>query len=94
MKFEWDKKKNEINLQKHGISFEEAKLIFNGPVLTSEDRKHSYGEVRKISVGEIENIVVVVVIHTKRGDNVRLISARKVNKKERELYYGYLKKKS
>ena len=93
MKFEWDRKKNEVNLQKHGISFEEAKLIFGGPVFTAEDRKHSHGEIRRVSIGEIEKIIVVVVIHTRRGENIRLISARKANKKERDLYYEYLKKK-
>lgn len=94
MKFEWDKKKNEVNLLKHGIGFEEAKLIFNGPVLTREDKRHVYGETRKTSIGEIEKIIVVVVVHTKRGENMRIISARKANKKERSLYYEYLKKES
>ena len=95
MKFEWDKKKSETNLHKHGISFEEAKTIFNGPVFTFEDQRKEYGETRRISIGELENgITVVVVIHTDRKGKTRIISARIANKKERALYYEYLKEKS
>ena len=95
MKFEWGKKKSEINLQKHGISFDEAKTIFNGHVLTIEDKRKEYGEARKISIGELENkIAVDVVIHTDRKGRTRIISARIANKKERTLYYEYFKEKS
>ena len=95
MKFEWDKKKSETNLQKHGVSFEEAKTIFNGPVLTIEDKRKEYGETRKISIGELEGgITVVIVIHTNRKGKTRIISARIANKKERTLYYEYLQEKS
>ena len=95
MKFEWDKEKSETNLQKHGISFDEAKTIFNGHVLTIEDKRKEYGKTRRISIGELENkIAVVVVIHTDRKGKTRIISARIANKKERTLYYEYLKKKS
>ncbi len=48
--FEWDEKKNKTNIEKHGISFETASLIFDGTVLTwLDDRKH-YGEIRKHSI--------------------------------------------
>ena len=95
MKFEWDKKKNESNRQKHGISFDEAKTIFHGPMLTVEDKRKDYDENRKISIGELENgIAALVVVHTDRKNVVRIISARKANKKERGLYYEYLEKKS
>ena len=53
MTFEWDPIKNKANLEKHGIAFEEAMLIFEGPVLTRVDNRIAYGEVREISVGEI-----------------------------------------
>jgi hypothetical protein len=53
MKYVWDKQKNEANFKKHGIHFEEAKEIFSGPVLTFKDSRADYGEVRKISIGEI-----------------------------------------
>ena len=95
MKFEWDKNKSEANLQKHGISFDEAKTIFYGYVLTIKDRRKEYGETREISIGELEyKIAVAVVIHTDRKGKTRIISARIANKKERTLYYEYLKEKS
>lgn len=43
MKFEWDEAKNAINIGKHGVDFETAALIFDGPVLTFEDTRHDYG---------------------------------------------------
>lgn len=95
MKFEWDKNKSEANVQKHGISFDEAKTIFYGLVLTTHDKRKEYGEARKISIGELEHkIAVVVVIHTDRKGKTRIISARIANKKERTLYYEDLKEKS
>ena len=86
VKFEWDKKNLE-NIKKHSISFETASKIFEGVVLTRIDDRMDYGEKREISIGEVEGIVVVVVAHMKRLDKTRIISARKVNKKEREIYY-------
>lgn len=95
MEFEWDKNKSEANLQKHGISFDEVKAIFCGPVLTTHDKRKEYGETREISIGELKGgIAVAIVIHTNRQGKTRIISARIANKKERTLYYEYLKKKS
>lgn len=89
--FEWDEDKNEANLEKHGISFEEACAIFEGPVLSLEDDGH-HSEVRERSYGLIGGCVVVCVVHTDRGDATRIISARKATKKERKLFYAYLQK--
>ena len=93
MLFEWNEHKNKLNFQKHGISFEEAQEIFKGAVFTFEDKKRDYGERREISIGPIENIIIVIVVHTKRKDKIRIISARLSNKTERKLYYEYLKEK-
>ena len=92
--FEWDKKKNKVNFQKHGISFEEAVLIFTGPILTIEDKREDYGEKREISIGQIKNVIIVMVVHTKRGNKIRIISARLANKRERILYYEHFKEKN
>ena len=92
--FEWDPGKNRENTRKHGISFEEAVLIFEGPVLTQIDMRFDYGEVRELSLGTIEGVVVIVVVHTPRMTKVRLISARVANKKERNLYHEHLSKKT
>jgi hypothetical protein len=92
MEFEWDEGKDATNLKKHGISFEEAKTIFEDIVFTSIDDCFDYGEIREISIGAIEGVVVVTVIHTNRGGVTRIISARKATKKERKKYYEYLAK--
>lgn len=90
-KFEWDDDKNASNLAKHGIAFEEAATIFEGPVFTLADES-SPEEVRERSYGLIDGITVVCVIHTHRGEATRIISARKATKHERELFNAYLKK--
>ncbi len=90
MGFEWDPTKNVANQQKHGIRFDEAKDIFDGPILTRADDGQDYGESRNISLGALSPDAVLVVVHTERGNTVRLISARKANRRERKLYYDHL----
>ena len=93
MDFEWDNNKNNANYKKHGIRFEEAKLIFNSPVFTVLDpRSDDYGEVRELSIGTIDIAVVITVVHTDRDGKTRLISARRANRQERKIYYDYLEK--
>jgi uncharacterized DUF497 family protein len=90
MPFDWDPSKNDANLNKHGISFDEARNIFDGPILTRVDDRQDYGENRSISLGALSRDVVLVVIHTERGDTIRLISARKANRRERKVYDDHL----
>lgn len=90
MEFEWDENKNRQNLQKHGISFEEAKEIFFGIIFTSVDNRYDYDEIREISIGMIQGVVIVTVAHTERNGKIRLISARKATPKERKQFYEYL----
>lgn len=94
MKFEWDEAKNAANLAKHGISFEEAKLIFEGPMLSRIDARFEYGEERRISIGMIEATVAVVVVHTDRSGTTRIISARLANREERKRYNDHQQKKA
>lgn len=89
MAFEWDDAKNRANLEKHGLSFEEASLIFDGPVLSARDDRFAYGEERWITIGAIAEIVVIVVVHTDRKGVTRLISARLANRKERQRYHEH-----
>ena len=91
-KFEWGDEKNATNLEKHGISFEEAVAIFDGPVLTSVDDRFDYGEVREISLGFLGETVVLSVTHTERSERKRLISARKASRAERKMFYDYLER--
>ena len=92
MNFDWDNNKNQSNITKHGISFEEAIAIFDDPnILTFEDVRFNYGETRFVSIGQItiitqEKKVIIVVIHTQRNQAIRLISARKANERERKSY--------
>ena len=88
--FEWNPAKNATNRRKHGISFEEAIEIFDGPVLSRAD--DIYGEARERSYGLIKDVVVVCVVHTARGAARRIISARKATKKEREEFHACLTK--
>ncbi len=84
--YEWDKKKNRLNIEKHGIGFKTACRIFDGPVLTALDDRTDYGEVRKVSIGAIDGIVVLAVVHTDRKGKTRIISARRANRAERKRY--------
>ena len=94
MDFDWDTAKSEASLEKHGISFNEARHIFDGPVLTWVDDRKDYGETRFISIGALSPRAVLVVVHTERNGKIRLISARKANRQERKKYDGYLKETS
>lgn len=87
MEFEWDPNKYQVNIQKHGVSFEIARRIFEGPVLTFLDNRLDYGEARYVSIGQVDSGVLVVVAHTKRNERTRLISARPASRKERQAYH-------
>jgi uncharacterized DUF497 family protein len=76
MKFEWDERKNRANIEKHGVGFETASRIFDGPVFTAVDDRFEYGEVRENSIGMVDGVLVLVVTHTDRGGTIRIISAR------------------
>lgn len=94
MEFEWDETKNQQNQQKHRISFEEAQEIFLGVVFTFISNKLDYSESREVSIGKIQNVVVIAVVHTNREGKIRIISARKATPKERRTYYDYLARSS
>jgi len=86
MIFEWDEAKNLINIAKHGVSFELAVRIFDGPVLSWLDQRTDYGELRGVSIGMIDQAAVLTVVHTDRSGRVRIISARPASRAERSRY--------
>jgi uncharacterized protein len=86
MSFEWDGRKNDANLSKHGIDFHDATGIFDGPVLERSSDRH--GEARTVAVGILEHRVVVMV-YTWRGDNRRIISERRARNDEKEAYHRH-----
>jgi len=91
LSFEWDEKKNASNNKKHGISFEEAKSVFTDQFARLiSDPDHSDDEDRFILLGTSINSRLLVVCHCIRlNDSIRIISARKADKQEREIYEGY-----
>ena len=92
MKFEWDEAKNQANIAKHGVSFEQAQKIFDGIVWTRIDDRLDYGEVRFISVGALKKSTLIVVAHTERSGAVGIISARRADHKERKRYYDEIQR--
>jgi uncharacterized protein len=90
MQFEWDSPKAEQNVAKHGVPFEYAARVFDDSHrLDSEDARHDYREERRITVGRIEWRVYAVA-YTMRRQTIRLISARKANRREQRRYYEAL----
>jgi uncharacterized DUF497 family protein len=85
MRCEWDDAKSETNLQKHGLSFEDASIVFSGPCVTFEDTRFDYGEQRFITLGALAGRIVVIA-HALREDATRIISMRKANKREQKIY--------
>lgn len=71
------------NKLRHGISFEDAATVFEGPVLARDDPR-SYGERRKLSVGRVGEEAIIAVVQTDRLGVTRLISARKAKAGDRE----------
>jgi hypothetical protein len=88
--FIWDENKNRINLKKHGISFQEARSVFGDEnAIVSVDDEHSWYEERLIIIGMNKQSKLLFVCHCYRenGEVIRIISARKANKSEIELYW-------
>jgi uncharacterized DUF497 family protein len=87
MIFEWDIEKGGDNLRKHGVSFEEASSVFGDPLaVTFRDPDHSIREVRFLTFGISRAGILLVVSHTIRGKHIRLISARRMTRRERRIY--------
>lgn len=90
MRFEWDPRKDALNLAKHGVSFEVARRVFDDPRHLSIQDRHIFGEERWQTLGLIGGIVVLLVAHTYREESddevIRIISARKATAHERQIY--------
>lgn len=89
LQFEWDARKARANAAKHGVLFEEATTILADPrSLTISDLLHSTAEDRFVTIGRSHRGKLLVVVHTDRGDNIRMISARLASRRERRTYEG------
>jgi len=86
-KFEWDDQKAASNLQKHGVSFDEALSVFGDAIaLTFSDTDHSDTEERSRTYGISNKDRLLVVVHTERRSGIRIISARKATRYEKGIY--------
>lgn len=90
--YEWDADKNRKNVEKHGIDFQTAKRIFDSPIVSRRDERKDYKEIRYVSIGIIDEIAIIVVVHTNREGRTRLISARPASRRERRIYYEQIQK--
>ena len=87
MRFEWDEGKAAANLAKHGVTFEEAAEVFFDPhAVEGYDPAHSDGEARFFIIGLSSRRVLYVIYAERAGDTVRIISARRAARSEREDY--------
>ncbi len=91
MNFEWDERKNAINLAKHGFDFADAPGIFELPMVVDLDVRENYGEDRWIGIGLLNGRVVVIVYTEPNEQIIRIISLRKALSHERKRYEQYIK---
>ncbi|MCG7625949.1 BrnT family toxin [Epibacterium sp. Ofav1-8] len=89
MQIDYDPKKRDSNIEKHGVDFWVAALIFEGETLTKEDKRKDYGEQRFISLGIVDGDVYSVT-HTERDGRIRIISAWKGGRKEHDEYQNHI----
>jgi len=87
LEFEWNEEKAKANLTKHRVSFLTAAQVFANEIVERIDDREDYGELRFIALGRVDTEVYRVVF-TWRGENlIRIISAQKASRDEREIYY-------
>ncbi|MBE7424117.1 MAG: BrnT family toxin [Zoogloeaceae bacterium] len=86
MRFVWDEPKRMANLKKHGLDFADAEKVFAGPMVLIEDNREHYGEQRVIGIGLLDCLVVLIV-HVETDETIRIISMRKADSDETDLFY-------
>jgi len=87
MKYEWDETKRLKNLKKHRLDFADASKIFSGPTLTMSDEGTDHGELRFNTMGLL-GLTVVVLCHTETESEIRIISMRKAERHETEIFFS------
>jgi uncharacterized protein len=87
VRFEWDEEKAQSNRRKHGVSFEEARTVFDDPLAAIfDDEQHSGGEQREIVIGHSGQSRLLLVFFTERRQAVRIFSARPATRQEQRDY--------
>ncbi len=92
MKFEWNEEKNRQNINKHGVSFEQATRIFDGFTIDRIDDRFLYDEVREFSLGIANHVLILAVVHTDRHGVCRINSAWPAINWERRHYESEVQK--
>ena len=86
MRFEWDEAKNRENIRKHRIDFADVTTVFDAPMLAAPDTRKDYGEDRWVGIGFLGPGIVVVIFVERTRDVIRIVSARKATRREREAF--------
>jgi hypothetical protein len=87
MRYSWDEGKNRRNVELHGISFEDAKRIFEGPTVERADDRFDYGETRVYAIGLVNGLEITVIYSDRENDERRIISAWRAEPHERRRYW-------
>jgi uncharacterized DUF497 family protein len=86
--FQWNNSKAETNVRAHGVSFEWATTVFKDSFgIEIVDNRQDYGEVRLILIGMADGETLLYIVYTERSNYIRIISARRATKRERQYYY-------
>lgn len=86
MKYTWDEGKNRVNRHKHGVDFTDVPAMFDLPMVTFLDQKKEYGEDRWVGIGWLSDMLAVVVFTEIGGNTIRIVSDRKANRHEQNIY--------
>jgi len=86
VRFEWDETKRRANLAKHGVDFRDVPEMFTNLMLVGTDDRRDYGETRKIGFGFIRGRLMTIAFTEREPNSIRIISARKANKREETHY--------
>ncbi|MBK5276215.1 MAG: BrnT family toxin [Desulfuromonadales bacterium] len=91
MKYEWDEAKNAVNIENHGVDFNDPHELFEGNKLIVPDDRKDYGEKRFIAVGHINNRLMIAVYTQRPPGAIRIISLRKANSREKARFEDTIK---
>ena len=89
MRFTWHEPKRQSTLERRGLDFADAELVFAGAIFTFEDDRVNYSEQRWVTLGLLRGKVVVIV-HAETEDEIHLISIREADKNEQLLFFRNL----
>jgi uncharacterized protein len=87
VRYRWDEAKNRRNIELHGVAFEDAQRIFEGPTVESVDDRFDYGEVRVYAIGLVSGLELTVIYSDKGDEERRIISAWRSEPHERRRYW-------